>query len=331
MNVTADDRPDVPDHLGAPFDWMSLPHERLYEMVHDKLNVEVGTSVAADWARLGDGLTDLGDELADLARDTAAAWEGDTAELAASSVTALAHWARHTGDTATEVAGCVTMAVDNAARARDAMPKPLEPTPAAGARAFAGGGFDSAVTLFADHSTSLDRAHERHTEAARVMDQFQSASRDVYRTVPRFTAPDPAKRPKRPDHAEPVTLPVTEPVTSTTSAAAAGPASGDGGSSRGAVSGDAPRAGGGVAGGAAGGIAGGGSGRGDLAPSGGPARGAAPGGMGALPMGAGMGGGRDEDYEHKGLGFLEEPGFWECGDRDLVVSAAVIGELPSHG
>ena len=241
------------------------------------------------------------------------------------------------------------MAVDNAARARDAMPPPVELTPAAMpvdagvARTFTSAGFESAPALLGNQQNDvLDRMDARHAEAARVMDQFQAASRDVSRTVPRFVPPDPARRPKRREHAETDVrdVPVSGYTTAASGATAVpGPVSGDGGPSASGAGG----AGGGPAAGGTPGV------RGDVprsgmsvtsGPRGGTAAAWTPGGttlppgtasgMGAVPMGGAMGTGRDTDHERRGLGFLEEPGFWDCREGDLLVSAAVIGEVPRH-
>ncbi|MFI7678246.1 PPE domain-containing protein [Actinophytocola sp. NPDC049390] len=308
-------RPDHPDHLGGAYDWLSQPHEQLFRMVHDKMNVETGMSAAADWARLGDQLTAVGDELAELARDTANAWEGTAAEPVEGCVGTLAKWAREAGGTATEVSACVTTATELAAHARDAMPPPVElsspmPTAAAMARAFTSTGFESAPALLVDQQNDvLDRMNARHAEAARVMDQFQAASRDVYRTVPRFEPPNPAHRPQRREHEAPA-----EP---STRAAAAPGTPGSGGEAAGHNSpGKAVTAGptGGTAtpSGTASGV--------PTSPST---------TMGAVPM-AGATGRREPDHERRGLDFLEDPGIWECPEGDLLVSAAVIGEVPRH-
>lgn len=312
------------EHLGMTFDWMSVPHARLYRMVTEKLNPEVGLSAAEEWTALGRDLASIGDELATLARDVEGAWSGHAAHLAVDGITALSRWARHTGDRATEVGGCVATAADNAARARAAMPPVVDAEPAFD------GGFGGAPRLLVDQHELVQREHDRHAAAARVMDQFQAASRDVAKTVPRFVPPDPHKTPKL--HGEKPSAAASAADATTPAFSAAGAGSSGAGSGGGF-------GGGAVGGGTPGDALGAGGLRAGIATTPAPLPAAAvapapgttpsPGGFGAMPMGAPTSGGAS-DRERRGLGFLEEPSPWEFAEGDLMVSAAVIGELPRH-
>ncbi|OLF12086.1 hypothetical protein BLA60_08680 [Actinophytocola xinjiangensis] len=299
--------------LATSFDWLSVPHATLHRMVTERLDPDVGQSVAAEWTVLGERLSGVGDQLARLAAATADAWQGETATLATDGITALARWARDAGDTATDVAHCVARQADNAARARETMPPPSPPTVPAGE-------FDAARVLLDDQAAAADDRRTQHAQAARVMDQFQAASREVYRSVPRFAPPDPRHRPT-----EPAAATVTA-STATGIAPAPGPeasAGGGGAGSAGVAAKPAPRPG--VLAGAMTGQPPGGVGAGQLA-----ARpGAQPGGLGAFPMG-GVGAGREEDHERRGLFPVDDPGLWTVGEPPggLMISASVIGALP---
>jgi len=190
-----------PDSLDEQVDWMTYSHPELYAMVHNGLDLTGAMSVSATWARLGDELADIGDELTRLLTATAQAWEGESAELARGSVSALADWSRETGTRTTEVSGCVTIQVDNATTARNAMPKPPYPVDPKGPAvtpmdaAFTSGDFASAAPLVADPAKYSSRERALHQQAASTMRQFQESSRDVYATVPRFVPPDLRKMP----------------------------------------------------------------------------------------------------------------------------------------
>ncbi|MGB3439980.1 MAG: PPE domain-containing protein, partial [Actinophytocola sp.] len=183
-----------PDSLDERVEWMTWSHPELYRMVHDGIDLTGAMSVSATWARMGDELADLGDELAKLLLATAQAWEGDAAELAKESVSALAEWSRETGIRATEVCACVTVQVDNVNNARNDMPPPPYPMlddvmlPSQ-LTAFTHGDFVTARPLVVDPMVYTTRERELHEQAARTMEQFQSNSRDVYATVPQFAPP----------------------------------------------------------------------------------------------------------------------------------------------
>ncbi len=193
-----------PDSLDEQVDWRTYSHPELYSMIHTGLDLTGAMAVSAQWARLGDDLGEIGDELSKLLFATADAWEGDAAELARQSVSALADWATQTGTMATEVSGCITIQVDNANTARNEMPPPPYPmdgqTPMpAQVTAFTNGDFESAKPLFTDSMVYTSQERALHAQAARTMERFQESSRDVYATVPQFAPPDLRKMPFTPE------------------------------------------------------------------------------------------------------------------------------------
>ena len=316
-----------PDSLDETVDWMTYSHPELYSMVHHGLDLTGAMAVSATWARLGAELESIGDELAKLLVATSEAWEGESADLARGSVSALADWAGQTGSLATEVSGCVTIEVDNANTARNAMPPPPyppidEPMPSQ-VTAFTGGDFFTAGSLIADPTVYTSEERALHQQAARTMARFQENSRDVYTTVPQFAPPDltrmPFSTPTVPTPPPPVPPPVPIP---------------------------APLPGGFRGGPAAGGPGPGSAGPGRVAPGpvAQPAPGAAPepsarpgaasagkaapssSGMGGMPMGGAPGGAGDDDTERKSKKYLEgDEDIW--GLNDQRVMPPVIGEV----
>jgi hypothetical protein len=324
-----------PDSLDETVDWMTYSHPELYSMVHSGLDLTGAMSVSATWARLGSELGELGDELAKLLSATAAAWEGESADLARGSVSALADWAGRTGASATEVSACVTIQVDNANTARNAMPPPpyppIDEPMHSQVTAFTDGDFRTASSLIADPAVYTAQERALHQQAARTMARFQESSRDVYATVPQFVPPNLTSMPFVLQ--EPTPTPQQQPVPPPPTPAPMPPVRG------GPVTGG-PGPGPGPAG----------PGRGTSGPvtqPPGPGPGAAPGepasrpaaasagraaqpaqpssAMGGMPMG-GAGGSRDEDTERRSKKYLEsDEDLWGLDDQRVM--PPVIGEV----
>jgi hypothetical protein len=209
-----------PDTLDATVDWLTYSHAELYRMVHSGLDLTGAMAVSAQWARLGDELGGIGAELDAIVADAAAAWEGEAADLARDTLAGLTHWATDAGTLATKVAGCVSIEVDNATNARDAMPAPPDPQLQPAAHAFTTGEFAGAERLVADPAGPIDREKALHAQAARALEQFQQSSRGVYSTVPQFSPPrvgtlldtGPGEPPPRPRPEPPAPIPSGPPV-----------------------------------------------------------------------------------------------------------------------
>jgi len=328
-------KPPVPEpepgSLDEQVDWMTYSHPELYSMIHTGLDLTGAMSVSAKWARLGDELADIGDELARLLVATSQAWQGESADLARESVSALSEWSRDTGVRATEVSGCITVQVDNATTARNKMPAVPYPVDAKSApsqaTAFTSGDFATAQPLVADPEAYTSRERALHQQAASTMEQFQENSRDVYATVPQFAPPNLRKTllvgppPEQPPPPSP-TLPQATPVTRGIPLSAGGGPSSGPAAPVGSPATPRPAA--------------------PLAPGAGtstteptPTRPAAaataqgrPGtggsGMGGMPMG-GAPGQRDEDTERKTKYLEGEDDLW--GLEDQKVMPPVIGEV----
>jgi hypothetical protein len=333
-------RPPVPepdpDSLDETVDWMTYSHPELYSMVHSGLDLTGAMSVSATWARLGAELGEIGDELAKLLVATSEAWEGESADLARGSVSALADWAGQTGARATEVSACVTIQVDNANTARNAMPPPpyppIDEPMHSQVTAFTGGDFHTAGSLVADPTVYTSEERALHQQAARTMARFQESSRDVYATVPQFVPPDLTHLsfalPEPTPTPTPQPVPPPPPAPASTPAPAPPPVRGGpvpGGPGPGPVS---PGPGQGTHPGP-----GGSTGAAPVEPSSRPAAASAgragqpssPSGMGGMPMG-GAGGARDEDTERRSKKYLEsDEDLWGLDEQRVV--PPVIGEV----
>jgi hypothetical protein len=331
----------TPESLDEQVDWMTYSHPELYKMVHKGVDLAGAMHVSAQWARLGDELADIGDELSRLLAATVQAWQGESAELARDSVSSLADWSRDTGVRATEVSGCIIVQVGNATAARNAMPEPPypeDPKPADGVvmpldAAFVSGDFASAAPLVADPAQYSKREKALHRQAARTMETFQETSRDVYATVPQFAPPDLRRLPHRPPTEPPPPQPPAQPPTPQPQAQQTVPSvlppGGPAGSapprtSGGPGAGPAPRPpmppGAGV-------------GATEPAPAGRPAAASATGStgrgsgaMGGVPMG-GHGAQGGEDAEHKRKKYAGEGDDDVWGLADQPYAPPVIGEV----
>ncbi|MBP2321602.1 uncharacterized protein YukE [Kibdelosporangium banguiense] len=163
-------------------DWMTFTHEQLYDMAHQGVDVAGANAVAARWAKLGQALQEISDDLAQALAASVDAWQGDAADQARGSIAALSAWSSEASQTATDVSGCVSIEANNAENAKRTMPEPVVgPRVAIPA---AGDAFASAIDIVRDPHGPTRQQHTAHQEAARVMQQFQQASQEVYGTVP---------------------------------------------------------------------------------------------------------------------------------------------------
>lgn len=175
-----------PDTLDEQVDWLTYSHHELYAMANEGLDLAGATDVSARWARLGEQLDELAGDLRSAVERVSGSWEGEAADQAAASVARLVDWTRETGIGATTVSGCVTREINNAVHTRSAMP---EPPPTTTPQTLVGSHFTGAAALTSDSTAELAARRETHRQAAHVMEQFQSNSREVYGTVPQFASP----------------------------------------------------------------------------------------------------------------------------------------------
>lgn len=328
-----------PDTLDETVNWMTYSHPELYQMVHSGLDLTGAMAMSAKWGRLGNELEEIANELTRLLDATAAAWEGDAAELATGSVAELSEWSRNTAYSATDVSSCISIQVDNATNARNNMPAPPYPVvqpaepPVSSVDAFTSGDFGTARSVVADPMIYTDREHALHQQAARTMRQFQTESRDVYSTIPQFVPPDLRRMPNEDpviDPEVPTPPPTTPQDTSGPGTSTPGGGSGSAGGYGGSTVAPGERVAAGPGGLSAGGAVGAGPGEpGAQRPAAAAAAGGRPGGpmpAGGMPMG-GMGGGRgDDETERKAPSYLEEEDdIWGLNEKHAM--PPVIGEV----
>lgn len=196
-----------PSDLDEQIDWLTYPHQQLYDMVHNGVDLAGATHVAAGWATLAESLSSIGDRLGAELAASVHGWQGASADQARNAIGTLVSWAQDTGDAANAMAGCLARQVDNVQTARSAMPAPVPatvvtpphevvppgfPVPGAapgGTETSSAGSFAAGPGLALSPIGNLGEQQAAHQQAAHVMQQLQVNSRAVYTTVPQFAAP----------------------------------------------------------------------------------------------------------------------------------------------
>ncbi|HEX4220785.1 MAG TPA: PPE domain-containing protein [Pseudonocardiaceae bacterium] len=314
--MTQPPQPDPTEQQGLDehVDWMSYSHQQLYDMVNNGVDLTGATDVAGSWAKLSDTLLQMSSTLNTALAASADGWQGPAADQARGNLTGLVDWTNNTGENAVIVSGCVSRQSAALETARSSMPAPPPPVPSPipvdQSHAFAQPPIAVPGPIASTRTTT-----EAHQQAARVMQQYQSSSADISRTIPQFALPtNPVNGPTPPPIANPIVPPGTAAHTGPAPIGGFGPAAPGGGlpaeeSENGGMSGVGSPQSNPTARGSAG------SG---LANETEPARPA----MSAGGLGGG-GGRRDEDREHKRKYWKEDDGIFEVDTR---VTPRVIGE-----
>jgi hypothetical protein len=297
--------PTEKQNLDEQVDWLSYSHQQLYDMVNNGVDLTGATDVAASWATLSDTLLQMSDTLNTALAASTDGWQGPSADQARGNLGGLVNWTNNTGENAVVVSGCVSRQSDALQTARTTMPAPpmqqVVVSPVTTTSAFAQPPVANPGPITVVHESA-----EAHQQAARVLQQYQSSSADIARTIPQFAAPT-----------NPVSGPVQPPTGPVGGGSHTGPApvGGVGGPATNASLppeeggpragiGSSPRA-------SSTGMAG--------EPE--PAQSARPSAMSA--SGLGGAGKRGEDREHRRKYWQEDDGLFDLGTR---VSPRVIGE-----
>jgi hypothetical protein len=196
-------QPPLPDptegqNLDERVEWMSYSHQQLYDMVNNGVDLTGANDVAASWAKLSDTLAQMSDALNTALAASTDGWQGPAADQARGNLGGLVSWAHDTGQNAVVVSGCVTRQADALQTARSAMPAPplrqVVVSPVTTTSAFAQPPVAQPGPITVVHDNA-----ESHQQAARVMQQYQSSSADISRTIPQFALPtNPVSGPAQP-------------------------------------------------------------------------------------------------------------------------------------
>ena len=222
-------QPPQPDpieiqELDEDVDWMSYSHQQLYDMVNNGVDLTGATDISASWAQLSDTLIQMSSTLSAALAASTDGWQGQAADQARGNLTGLVNWTNTTGENAVIVSGCVTRQADALQVARSSMPVPPPSQPVAtpatpatpATAATTTSAFAQPPIATPGPITTIKDSAEAHQQAARVMQQYQSSSADIARTIPQFAAPtSPVNDPTAPPTGNPVPPPGSAPPTGT--------------------------------------------------------------------------------------------------------------------
>ena len=194
--------------LDEQVDWMSYSHQQLYDMVNNGVDLTGATDVATSWATLSDTLLQMSETLNTALAASTDGWRGPAADQARGNLGGLVNWTNNTGENASTVSGCVSRQADALQTARTTMPAPpAVASPVTTTSAFAQPPVANPGPITVVHDNA-----ESHQQAARVMQQYQSSSADIARTIPQFAAPtNPVSSPVPPPVGNPVGAPTGGP------------------------------------------------------------------------------------------------------------------------
>jgi hypothetical protein len=168
-------------------------------MVNNGVDLTGATDVAGSWARLSETLLQMSNTLNAALAASTDGWQGPAADQARSSLGGLTNWTNNTGENAVIVSGCVSRQAEALQAARSAMPAP-PPAPIT-VPVDKTGTFAQPPIATPGPIASTTTTVAAHQQAARVMQQYQSSSADIARTIPQFAAPT-----------NPVNGPVQQPI-----------------------------------------------------------------------------------------------------------------------
>jgi hypothetical protein len=176
--------------------WNAYTHEQLFQMLWDDADVGDVSTVAAEWGRHSDALTESADALHGQGQTLRSNWDGQAAELATGRLAELSDRVWNTGARAGTVQKAAGDAADALALARNTMPPPM-PDPMTLALSAVGLGPMSplqAVVIGGARIFTADAvAGASKAEAVRVMQRYeaslQASSNQIVPGQPEDTRP----------------------------------------------------------------------------------------------------------------------------------------------
>ncbi|HET9138696.1 PPE domain-containing protein [Actinophytocola sp.] len=193
--------------------WEYYDHPRLYNMIMEA-NLRDMSHRAGEWRRIAEGIEETTKAVENSLRSLMNNWRGAAAVAGAGAGTRLTQWAGDASHTATRIAAAMADYTEAVETAQHRMPSPVF---AGQEQAFRDGhgatvpdGPAAAVMfdrLLTDYQPGFEKARENKAEAVRVMEDYESRSREIYTPLPHFE-PSPAL-PGGQDDAAPGVVPGT--------------------------------------------------------------------------------------------------------------------------
>jgi uncharacterized protein YukE len=183
--------------LEGKINWDSYQHHELYDMIMSAKPTAMAQQ-SDGWRALATNVEDITNRVQDQLRKLLDSWHGPAAVAAAGATTKLMQWAGDASHTATRIAAGIADYTDAVSTAQHNMPEPgfadAERNFRNGYTVVGTGGPSTAVLLqqlLSDQLVSHKEAEDRKAEAVRVMDGYESNSRQVHRDLPDEFEPAP--------------------------------------------------------------------------------------------------------------------------------------------
>lgn len=173
--------------------WDAYQHDQLFDMIH-RANVGDMSSRAAQWSTLAGKIEATTSDVQRAMERLMGAWRGQAAVSSAASNTRLMQWADSATQTAGKIANGMSSYTEAVGRAQARMPDPAFATAERNFRdgytVTSTGGPSTAILLkqlLSDGMVSHEEARARKAEAVRVMESYETQSKDVHDTMPHFS------------------------------------------------------------------------------------------------------------------------------------------------
>jgi hypothetical protein len=173
--------------------WDAYEHRQLWDMIKSAEPGSMGER-AHQWAELASNVDAATGEVRKTLQELLMSWRGKSAIQAADSTSRLTTWASGAGQTARHIGDGLDTYTAAVVEAKKKIPEPVHPYLERWFRE----GYDISALhgpngaylmneLLDDHLPSKNEAVRAKQEAVRVMDEYESASKGVHSTLPRFT------------------------------------------------------------------------------------------------------------------------------------------------
>lgn len=184
-------------HFGK-VNWEVYQHDQLYDMIMRADPAKMSDHVDR-WSRLARAIERTTGGVQAVVQEVMGSWQGQAAVSAAETNNRLMTWAGTASHTADRIAAGMSDYTDAVIHAQRKMPEPgyatAERNFREGYTVTTTGGPSDAVflkQLLSDGMVSHRAARERKAEAVAVMESYESRSKDVHDSMPRFDEPAPA-------------------------------------------------------------------------------------------------------------------------------------------
>lgn len=173
--------------------WAAYDHQQLWDMIHSSDPAAMGTA-AHRWAQLAVGVDSTTSEVHKTVQKLLLSWRGPSAVRAAESASKLTAWGAGASATMRDVGEGLDSYTNALLEARDTMPEPVYYSDVRhfreGYDVKASSGPSAAILvdqLLDDHLPTKQEETTAKAKAVRVMERYESTSKQVHDRLPQFT------------------------------------------------------------------------------------------------------------------------------------------------